>query len=316
MPYEIREWRERYEVNDKNRAWQPGEVLRRAPLDYIRMPVHGRSWGKGFRNLLNVAGPNDAAACLGVFVKLLELAADNDRDLRGRIVDENGAPLCVRGIADLIGFSEKSIARALKVLADPSVNWIAENDGQLPEIPGIPGNAGNSRSESYTESYTYSESETYTDSETEYLCPTLRSAEVGPQAESGGTGWHPTVARPYLTHSGPYDEADPADILCRFPVKACDDPEGWPFFRLHADQLFAAYCDVTEDRAAFDCEIKHALSWCQNNPKKRKVPGGMPRFLDNWLCKWNEKGGSTRGIKGNGVQRQGKHFRKGEVIDI
>ncbi len=38
-------------------------------------------------------------------------------------------------------------------------------------------------------------------------------------------------------------------------------------------------------------ECKRARQWCVDNPKKRKTADGMPRFLNSWLSKEQNKGG-------------------------
>jgi len=44
-------------------------------------------------------------------------------------------------------------------------------------------------------------------------------------------------------------------------------------------------CDV-------DAELRAALQWCRDNKTKRKTLGGMTRFLNSWLKKANDRGGS------------------------
>lgn len=51
---------------------------------------------------------------------------------------------------------------------------------------------------------------------------------------------------------------------------------------------------LAEYQAAFSAldvlaHFREARLWCVNNPGKRKTPGGMPRFLQNWLSSAQNK---------------------------
>jgi len=42
-------------------------------------------------------------------------------------------------------------------------------------------------------------------------------------------------------------------------------------------------------------EFKVALQWLRDNPPKRKTPTGMPKYLNSWLTRAQEKGHGSRG---------------------
>lgn len=143
MAYRIRQWVERYEVSDRNRALKPGEKMRQSALEYLRFPVHGRNWSASYRRFLKEA-KDDAPSVYGVYVKLKEIAAQAEAGKRGVIRDDSGKALEAADIAECMGFPAKAVVRALAVLCRESVGWV-ECFRESPEIPGIP------PSESYTE---------------------------------------------------------------------------------------------------------------------------------------------------------------------
>lgn len=134
--YRITEWEERYEVNEKGRAWKPGEEKRAGPLTYIRSKVHGRSQGLGWRKLIEAAGSRKAPGVFGIFQKLLELSADQKCEDRGFIQDDPDCP-----VSFVLGLDNRDVQFAISVLL--AIGWLGQGDGQsgdsrkLPEIPQV-----------------------------------------------------------------------------------------------------------------------------------------------------------------------------------
>jgi len=122
----------RYEVNDKGGIWRPGDGRRAGPIPYLRMKVHGHAWGAGWRQLLAIAG-DDAPSVFGVFIKLLELAADQPKELRWDIRDHRGIAES-RKIPEITGFPTAAVEKAIQVLTDKRLRWL-----EWAEAPGIPG---------------------------------------------------------------------------------------------------------------------------------------------------------------------------------
>jgi hypothetical protein len=135
---------DRYEVNDSNGVWKPGQTKRAGPLPFIRWKVNGHAWGPGYRAFLEVATKKYAAMCLGVFGKLLELAGNQPRELRWALLDHQGVPFTPPAIADAIGFAKRDVERALEVLVDSRVTWIelGEWNCQARDFRGLPGTSG------------------------------------------------------------------------------------------------------------------------------------------------------------------------------
>ena len=55
---------------------------------------------------------------------------------------------------------------------------------------------------------------------------------------------------------------------------------------------------VAEYREAFpglnvDAELRKALQWIRDNPKRRKTPSGMTKFLGGWLGRVQDRGGGA-----------------------
>lgn len=263
--YRIREWESRYEVNSKNRVWTDGDEKRAGALEYIRLPVSGHLLGKGFRRLNRVAGKN-APAVFGIFIKLLEIAGDNSRDLRGAICESDGKPMDVAAIAETLGWDESIIEKALNALCDKDLGWV-----ECVEAPGLsrtfPEISGKSRSRSESESYT--ESETDTDTETETYC----------SSEPRNAPTEPTLQTP------------PSSIM-EYPCAG--KPNVWHLTQEFVDEYQSLYpgIDVMQ-------ECRAALGWLRANSGRRKTAKGMARFLVNWF---NREQSKSRGA----VQRPQK----------
>ena len=141
---------DRYEVSDKGRVWKSGPK-RRGPIPELRIPVHGFSWGAGYRAFLKVATPRWAASSFGVFIKLQEVGADADIEDRWLIVPrtggvtENSTNRYFAGIAEETGFSVKDIEKAVEVLTHKEVAWLewveVDDDSrtirEFPEHPAL-----------------------------------------------------------------------------------------------------------------------------------------------------------------------------------
>ena len=151
----IVEWTERYEVSEKNAPAKNGDPLRAGPLQYIRLKVHGHQNGVGFRRLKIVAGTR-AMEVFGIFCKILEIAGNQRRDMRGCLYNEKGNPASVNDLAFILDIPAEQVDNALSVLSCEEVGWIIDSErkkvpkkesntiqlntySRLPQIPVIPG---------------------------------------------------------------------------------------------------------------------------------------------------------------------------------
>ena len=135
--YQVVDWDERYEVDEKGGVWAPGKQKRHGPIKFIRHKVHGKSLGLGWRKLIQVAGRRNAPGVFGIFAKLLEISGDTDGDERGTFEDSPDYSL-----AFMLDLDEEDIENALSVLC--KIGWIKrldglpENFGKSPELRGNP----------------------------------------------------------------------------------------------------------------------------------------------------------------------------------
>ncbi|KKN73151.1 hypothetical protein LCGC14_0403230 [marine sediment metagenome] len=139
MPeYCIVDWQQRYEVNSRGAAAGSNDKLQKHPLAYYRSKVTGTQQGKGYRKLLAIAN-SKALETFGIFHKLLEIAAGQDRASRGTINHS------LSDLAFIIGVGEHQMSAALNVLCDPDIGWLekvpekTESSGSSREIAGKSG---------------------------------------------------------------------------------------------------------------------------------------------------------------------------------
>ena len=124
MGIRIADWDARYEVNESNREWKPGDRKRKGPLEYVRSACRGRDQGVGYRYLLAVAG-DLAPAVFGVFHKLLEIAASEPAERRdGTVYNHHGQPANADELAFITGFPVEIVARSIEVLCDSRIGWL------------------------------------------------------------------------------------------------------------------------------------------------------------------------------------------------
>lgn len=121
--FSINEWLERYEVNDKGQPAKTGDKLRVRPLDYIRSKIHGRDEGAGFHAMRCIA-KSRTWEVFGIFQKFLEIAGDSGADDRGKLLNQQGKPATISDLAHILRTTEAKITYSLRILTDPSVNWI------------------------------------------------------------------------------------------------------------------------------------------------------------------------------------------------
>ncbi len=143
--WSINEWRERYEVNDKGQPARLGDKLRAGPIRYIRSKVWGRSRGEGWQILLDLcqdqpldvdqAPISQCFECFGVFEKLLEIAADQEANARGRLPS-------IDRLSRILGYKHQlkpRLEKILQTLGHKDLAWLVPGDSQ--NIPEKPGNA-------------------------------------------------------------------------------------------------------------------------------------------------------------------------------
>lgn len=142
--YCIVDWDTRYEVSEKGTEYRPGD-RKKANLKYVRLAVHGKSEGVGWKRLRRAVGDANTLAAFGLFSKLLELAADQEREFRGFLLDEQKHPASAEYMEMLWGIPQDIISQYLPKLVE--IGWIAETDfrnhsGDFGTIPNDSENFG------------------------------------------------------------------------------------------------------------------------------------------------------------------------------
>jgi len=146
--FEIFEWTERYEVSIKGREPKEGEELRASPLLFVRLKVCGHTQSTGYRRLKSVAGERTMEV-FGIFCKFLEIAGNQKREHRGKLLNEKNQPATIEDLAFILDVPVEQIENAVRVLDDKKVGWIVCNKHNITKhnrtLPKIPGKSGNSR---------------------------------------------------------------------------------------------------------------------------------------------------------------------------
>jgi hypothetical protein len=142
--YHITGWDGLYEVNDHDGIRKPGQK-RRARMPWVPLHISPPTLdGLNYYTAAAVAakkyGPEAWAVAFGVFVRLLDIAAWQERGCRGYLLRSEDVGLSSRDIAGLSHFLPEQVELGLKVLADPEIGWIEEV-----ECPEPPVTCGTSR---------------------------------------------------------------------------------------------------------------------------------------------------------------------------
>ncbi len=146
--YQITEWATRYEVSYRGSEAKDGDKLQRGPLKFIRLKVHGRQMGLGYRKLKRVAN-NRLMETFGIFCKFLEIAGDQPSELRGGLLNDKDLPATAADLAFILDIPLKQITNAIDALI--KIGWVTNTEIELnitkpnirvrkiPETPEISG---------------------------------------------------------------------------------------------------------------------------------------------------------------------------------
>lgn len=141
--YRIINWKGKFEVTDKGKAYSPGsaDMLKKKPLEYLRMPVSGHKLSPEWRRIVkNAWRPNDIFECSvkGVYDLLLEIVADQPARFRGGwILDTDGNPMNDTQIAELLDIQNIPIFKqAMTALTSSSIGLVALCEvGEVNQLP-------------------------------------------------------------------------------------------------------------------------------------------------------------------------------------
>ncbi|GAG16616.1 unnamed protein product, partial [marine sediment metagenome] len=179
--YYIRNWKEDYEVSTDGRAAKPDQKLRSNALKYVRLKVNGHSQRAGYRRLEKLAKTSTRMeGTWAVWCKLLEMAANQERQYRGWILTERQAPATAEDIAFFTGFRLKTIRTALELLSHPQVAWIELRpfDGDCADNRGLQQNSADNCETPRTDAEAFiNETDNRTDTQTDSLTKTDTNTE-------------------------------------------------------------------------------------------------------------------------------------------
>ncbi len=133
---EISEWQERYEVNSRGLEAKEGDELRVGPLKYIRLKVHGHEQGTGYRRLKALAGKRTMEV-FGVFCKFLEIAGNQAKCNRGKLLNEHDEPATPEDLAFILGVPIEQIVNAANILSEKSISWLICNTDNITQDKSI-----------------------------------------------------------------------------------------------------------------------------------------------------------------------------------
>lgn len=142
--YRIVDWDKKFEVNRKGQSvtsYLPVEYRRKGALKFIRIPVDGLRIDPLLDEIIGrawITGQLFHWAVLGVYTKLVEIAADQEREYRGWLLDPNQKPIDAKYFANRFREPDAHlITKVFEILCHSSVNLL-----EIHEIPEIPENSG------------------------------------------------------------------------------------------------------------------------------------------------------------------------------
>jgi len=133
-------WERHYEVNRDGGAWKTGQAKRVAALEFVRWRAYGLQHSEDFRELAGRAGPEGACRAMGLFGKLLEIAAQKTADKRGWILSGRDEAMGAVEIAAKLGFDAAQVAVDLAILH--AVRWVEAAACRFAVRPGAVNLAG------------------------------------------------------------------------------------------------------------------------------------------------------------------------------
>ncbi len=287
--YEVVEWRLRYEVNSRGTAAENGDKLRKAPLTYYRSKVTGTCQGLGYRKLLRIAN-SKALEIFGIFHKLLEIAAGQQREGRGVIKQS------VPELAMIIGVDESNIEKALSVLSDKDLGWLVKlpertgksgDSGSLQEFTETPEKSASFLNGDVTETETDTDTDTDTETKTEKGDSDLKlpqdyqdqSVEEAiyfdfakeyftPSTRVVGLMWY-EVVRPLLVRGSKADITCLTDIQSwlagmvdkgNFAIKVYDEVWQWAKDAQNAERPLAVVQARLKKEMGYECKSKRIMT--------------------------------------------------------
>lgn len=206
--------------------------------------------------LLRILSEPDGAGIYGVWHLIVGLLSRQHLPRIGCLTvdgSQDGCPISTADLAMLWRRPEKEIKRALEVLASSKVGWIEITSNDPAECPSSAREVPD-----------------------ECQPCVLEEKERNRREEK----------RKKEDCSEPPKAADSELTDFVFPTNRRG--ESWTLSKSKLDEYFESFpaVDVL-------VEIRNAIQWCRDNPKKRKTAGGMTAFIGRWLAKEQNSGRSA-----------------------
>jgi len=139
--YRIVDWDKNYEVGRKGQqltSYMPVEARRKGPLKFVRLKVNGLSIDPTLDEIISRSWQPGSIfhwAVLGIYNKLLEIAADQEREYRGWILDQKQKPMTPKSFAKRFREPDsRFITKVFDILCHPDVNLLEFQE--IPEFSG------------------------------------------------------------------------------------------------------------------------------------------------------------------------------------
>lgn len=258
-------------IKNWNAFFENATTKRIKILPYVLLPVK-----KGFGRLKLQQDKSRAGAIYGAWCAIVQEAASGryveddprireskglpkeitfeeiSRGARGYLF-RNGRAMDASDLAMMEDIPERDFAEAIPKLLSKDVGW-------LEEVEIDPNGFVHSQNQSPQQALT------------------LSFPGIDPEA--------PTPSKTTKEHIVKDDPDDP--IVMKFPVIRKDDgPNEWGLRKSLKDRLAKTYPAVN-----VDAELEKSLTWLITNPQRMKTASGMPKYLNGWMERKQNDGGS------------------------
>ncbi|HIR26556.1 MAG TPA: phage replisome organizer N-terminal domain-containing protein [Candidatus Choladousia intestinigallinarum] len=140
------------------------------------------------------------------------------------------------------------------------------------------------------------------------ICPEMNSGQPQPKVEIEPVAGNGTKVEtePSRSRSELMVETEPAqaDVFMRLPLINGDD---YIVTRQYVSRLQESYPAVDVEQ-----EIREMREWIDANPKNRKTPRGIKRFITGWLSREQDRAPRKTGETQNGAKNRFNNFRQRE----
>lgn len=157
--------------------------------------------------------------------------------------------------------------------------------------------------------------ETETETETENISGESNDSPSCPEPESSGQ----TLADddPEVDHVGGGKPPDDSPVVIKLPTNRFGTVgEVYSVTESQARRFAELYPAVNIGQA-----LRSIAGWCEANPSKRKTLGGMPKFINAWLAREQDRGGShepahPRPAAGTGPKQTAAERQRAELAAL